>query len=267
MPLGQLFAKRLGSAAAPLDDGAWLPAPQTHPVPADDGPASDLAVQARLRREREVREARGEDDATVCLGPEPYGQGTVAAWSLPFLVGGAALAAAGIWNLSGGFHVGWLIGALIGSFATLVAGHALLGLTNPRLSLRCDRATFAPGEPAVIRWRFSRPPRRARGLSIGLFGEERATYRQGTNDTTATDTFFEAVLVDLPAAAGPPPVEGSFGLTLPADAMHSFESRNNAIAWGLVARAPVAFWPDAVRTVPLRVWSGPEPAPSVEERA
>lgn len=228
----------------------------------------DLAVEARLRRERD-RE-RGRSGAHVreplCLGPQPMSRGKRLFWTLPFLVGGALLVAGSVVGTIASPGLFDLVIGAIGLVMTAISTYVFLGAFNPQLALVCDRATFAPGEPATIRWRFSTPPRRARSLTISLQAFERATYRQGTSDTTATETVFEEVRVDVEAGPAGPPTEGSFELGLPADAMHSFESENNEFEWRLRAVANVPRWPDIRRDAPVRVWAGPAPEPAREQR-
>ena len=260
MPLGKLLSAMGGSRTVPLDDGSWLPPPASHPVPVDDGPAYDLAVQARLRRERAASGA----ETLLCLGPEPMSPGKKAFWSFVFLLLGLGLLAAAGFGLLRGWGVLLLVCGFLGLVISTAAGYFFLASFNPTLSLRCERDRFAPGEPATVRWRFSRPPRRARALEVRLVCTENATYRRGTSDTTDHEAVFDEARVEQAAGPAGPSVEGAFELNLPADAMHSFEAADNSVAWTLRARAAVSLWPDVTRVVTLRVWSGPEPKPAEE---
>ena len=289
--LGSLF----GSKEVGLDDAEWLPAAVSHAPPMWEASGFDLAVQARMRRER-TRAARAGEVPELALGPEPMSLPARRLWSLLFLVVGLVFLASSASGLLGLVHfdlgVLLVVAVVIGLVVTPIAGHRFLASFNPTLQLLADRDSFAPGDAVEVAWAFSRPPRRARGLEVVLRGEERATYRQGTSDTTATETFFEETVHEEAAGAGAGAgggdgdgdgdgagagsanangggvaARGRFTLRIPADAMHSFESANNAVAWTLRARAPVPRWPDITRTVPLRVWSGPAPTPAREEVA
>jgi hypothetical protein len=108
-----------------------------------------------------------------------------------------------------------------------------------------------PGGAVDLSWRFLGAAQRLGRVRISLQGVEQATYRVGTDTRTATETFHDQVLADVPAptcSAG-----GSLLLRIPADAMHSFESSNNKIVWQLAVHGEIARWPDADETFPLAV--------------
>ncbi len=270
MALSFSLPNLFGRGDVPLDDAQWLPAAESHAPAGPDASGFDLAVQARMRRERAQAERAGETPR-LALGATPMGVGTRRLWSLFFLGVGLAFLSSAVLGLLGiiGFELGVLlvVALVIGAVITPIAAHRFLASFNPTLTLLADRDSFPPGEAVEIGWAFSRAPRSATNLNVVLQGEERATYRQGTSDTTATETFFEETLHEEVAGAGGLPLRGTFTLRIPEDANHSFASANNAIAWSLRAEAPVPRWPDISRTVPLRVWLGPEPTPAREEVA
>lgn len=244
-----------------MDAAQWLPPEETHEPPGEGAAGFDLAVQARLRRERAGRAP------SLALGAAPMSVGARRLWSSGFLLAGLTLLGVAAGNLLGGFAMAWCVVLTLGLAVTLIAGHRFLASFNPTLSLLAERATFAPGDAVEVRWAFSRPIRAATGLKVMLRGEERATYRQGTSDTTARETFFEETVHEVDAGPAGVPAGGVFTVRVPDDAMHSFVGDNNAIEWTLRAVAPLPRWPDVGRTVILRVWCGPEPAPAQEEAA
>jgi hypothetical protein len=135
---------------------------------------------------------------------------------------------------------------LVGAFA-----YALLALRNPRPELVLGASALHPGAAIDLSWRFVGAAQRLGRVRISLQGIEHATYRVGTDTRTATETFHDQVLADVPApacAAG-----GSLRVRIPADAMHSFESSNNKITWQLAVHGAIARWPDADETFPLAV--------------
>ena len=268
MALSFSLPNLFGRGEVPLDDAEWLPAAESHEPAGPDASGFDLAVQARMRRERAAAERAGEAPK-LALGAAPMGVAARRLWSLAFLAVGGLFLSSSVLGLLGviGFELGvlLLVALVVGLVVTPFAAHRFLASFNPTLSLLADRDSFAPGDAVEVGWVFSRPVRRATGLTVTLQGEERATYRQGTSDTTASETFFEETVHEADAGSTGVPARGTLTVRIPRDAMHSFEADNNVIAWSLRAVAPLPWWPDITRTVPLRVWSGPEPTPAAEE--
>jgi hypothetical protein len=139
---------------------------------------------------------------------------------------------------------------LVGAFV-----YALLALRNPRPQLVLGARALHPGAAIELSWRFVGAAQRLGRVRISLQGMEHATYRVGTDTRTATETFHDEVLADVPAPACA--LGGSLRLAIPADAMHSFASSNNKITWQLAVHGAIARWPDADETFPLAVLPGP----------
>jgi hypothetical protein len=140
---------------------------------------------------------------------------------------------------------------LVGIGLCLGIPYALMALRNPRPKLVASAATTRPGERTELRWEFSGAARRLARLRVVLQGREQATYQVGTDTRTATETFLEQVLVDVPAPACQLP--GQATLAVPAGAMHSFESSHNKVVWQLELVGEIARWPDVKETYPLVV--------------
>lgn len=94
-----------------------------------------------------------------------------------------------------------------------------------------------------------------RTIDMGLELEETASFRQGT------DTRTQRLVVRRHPVGGwrrvQPVPGGSFearvAFTVPADAMHSFSSENNAVQWRIVVRAHPERWPEFTRVFPVVV--------------
>jgi hypothetical protein len=117
-----------------------------------------------------------------------------------------------------------------------------LSLYNPRPEL-----TITPGRPALggrldLDWRLVGRAHVLRDLKIVLEAREEATYRQGTRTSTDRKVFLrlDAVTVSNVAVMR----EGRAGITLPADSMPTFKSRNNRIIWSLVVTGDIPRWPN-----------------------
>ena len=94
-----------------------------------------------------------------------------------------------------------------------------------------------------------------RSIDLGLEMEETATFRQGT-DTRTQRIVVRRVPVSGWQLVQPVPggiFEARVPLTIPADAMHSFSSENNAVQWRIVVRAQPDRWPEFIRVFPVVV--------------
>ncbi|MHC4886361.1 MAG: hypothetical protein ACYTGH_14885, partial [Planctomycetota bacterium] len=80
-------------------------------------------------------------------------------------------------------------------------------------------------------------------------GEESATYTQGTNTRTDTETFLELPLHESPSIQPGGDAEG----LLPLDTMHSFEAENNKIEWSIQVTGEIPWWPDIDESFPVTV--------------
>ncbi len=137
---------------------------------------------------------------------------------------------------------------LIGVLLLISVPYQFLASFNPRPVLRIDRR-LEPGSDATVNWHFKGRAGRVGRLRLTLLGEEKATYRQGTDTRTDTETFHQELLVDSDLVAQ----RGSAPLPIPEDTMHSFEAPNNEIVWTLVLHGSIRMWPDVNDRFPLVV--------------
>jgi hypothetical protein len=93
-------------------------------------------------------------------------------------------------------------------------------------------------------------------LEVWLVCEEAATYRQGTDTRTERRAVFEEPLARHERVLIAPPelFQETLRLHIPREAMHSFCSDHNEVAWKLVVRGEVAGWPPLERAFPLVVY-------------
>ena len=126
----------------------------------------------------------------------------------------------------------------------LLAGvpYQFLALFNPRPRLELIPGRVVLGGSNELRWSFRGNAGRIRRLKIALEGTEAATYRQGTDTRTDTETFATLEMVNESQAVGIP--QGAAAITIPADTMHSFRAPSNRIVWKLKLHGEIARWPD-----------------------
>lgn len=123
---------------------------------------------------------------------------------------------------------------LVGLVLLWLVAYPFRSLFHPRPVVTLDPPVLAPGAEATVHWSFRGRTGRLRHLILTLEAREEATYQQGSDSWTETETFFERVLADTDAAT-----RGSARLAVPRNAMHSFHSNSNKIAWCLKLRATV----------------------------
>ncbi|MCA9494524.1 MAG: DUF3592 domain-containing protein [Myxococcales bacterium] len=130
-----------------------------------------------------------------------------------------------------------LIGIGVGLAVPYQVGRAL----NPKVELVIAPGALAPGVAFDLLWRMEGRSARVRRLVVKLIGKETATYKRGTNTSTAEHVFYEKVLADV---TGAEVASGMAAAELPAGTVPSFKSNNNAISWALVVEGEIAWWPD-----------------------
>lgn len=140
---------------------------------------------------------------------------------------------------------------LIGLGLLAVSGYLFLAIFNPRPELTLSRGRSPLGSLCEVRWQFRGSIRSVRNFKLVLKGEEKATYRRGTDTHTDTSTFFEHLFYE----AGHPVhiATGHAECEVPADSMHSFSADHNQINWSLEVAADIPFWPDISLSFPLEV--------------
>lgn len=97
-------------------------------------------------------------------------------------------------------------------------------------------------------------------LSVSLVCDEVATYHWGTDTRTDRQEVWRTSVIDQGRSridwGRPLEIEGS--VTVPTDAMHSFQSPHNAIQWKIVVEGEASRWPSYCRSFPVVVYP-PEP--------
>jgi hypothetical protein len=145
---------------------------------------------------------------------------------------------------------------LIGIFLILAAVHGFLALFNPYPVARIRPARIPLGGSADLRWEFKRFPGRIRELRILLIATEhiRTTSednRRSRKPAMSSKAVFEreiSRLIDpLQIAAG------QIRLSMPAEAMHSFDGGNCRLVWTVSFRGDIRFWPDLKDDLPVVV--------------
>jgi hypothetical protein len=120
--------------------------------------------------------------------------------------------------------------------------YQILALFNPRYTLILQPGQLTPGTAGVVGWQVGGKASRIQHLSMTLTGQEKATYRVGTDTRTAENTFFEMELVDSRDFSEI--TTGQIGFAIPSETMHSFEADNNKIIWSIYIHAEIVRWPD-----------------------
>jgi hypothetical protein len=102
-------------------------------------------------------------------------------------------------------------------------------------------------------------------VTVRLVCEERATYQRGTDTTTEKRKVLEEILAEQSLLQLNPlePLELRSHTRIPVNAMHSFKSKNNEIAWFIQVNCDIPRWPDSETRYPLIVaprWGNPDTA-------
>jgi hypothetical protein len=118
-------------------------------------------------------------------------------------------------------------GALVGSVRLELSAHPLVA--GRRYELLVQQAGLV----------------RLRRVSITLKCMEWATYTAGTSTTTVSHTAHEQELAYAPTSAGDEGGGLRCTFEVPAEAMHSFEAKNNKILWRVVVRGRMGVLPSS----------------------
>jgi hypothetical protein len=161
------------------------------------------------------------------------------------------------WRGGGGF--GWLFGVpfiaigLLLFVGSLWRTFAAVRVAPPKISM--SKTRLRPGESFNVAYvqRF-RLPTVLQDCRIELVFRESATYTQGTDTRTDThelvEGFFDGPVGQFEAGAE---VRRDGTLQIPADAMHTFEARNNKLQWFVRVHVDIQEWPDMVEMFDLTV--------------
>lgn len=119
--------------------------------------------------------------------------------------------------------------------------HSVLGLFNPKVTLRLAPGTPALGGRIALEWELDGRFDRLRGLEIFLEGREEAKYRRGTSTYTDRKTFLK---LPVHSTTGGVLATGQGSATLPLRSMPTFDSGNNKIIWAVHVKGEIPRWPD-----------------------
>jgi len=147
---------------------------------------------------------------------------------------------------------GWAIFTLgLGLAMAVLTIYLLIKLFNPRsiLSISADRAR--PGESVEIHWRFTGRAGMIRRLRLCVEGREEATYARGATTVTDREVFRTITLVNTTRRQEIRHGKASF--TIPADAIPSFDSGHNRIAWAVRITGTIPRFPDVDEDVEFAV--------------
>ena len=142
------------------------------------------------------------------------------------------------------------MGLLWSGIALDMAGDAF----NARPILKAPRQPIRVGQSSRFTLELRGGKTRIEMLVVTLEGREEATYSQGTDTTTETQTFYFEMLCQTDQTQTPARFEVCIAPTL----MHSLETPHNKIIWTLRLRASVARWRDIedewiLRVEPMRI--------------
>ncbi|MFQ5612976.1 MAG: DUF3592 domain-containing protein, partial [Anaerolineae bacterium] len=144
--------------------------------------------------------------------------------------------------------------ALVGlAVIFLVVRQILVVLTAGETTVELSEEPLNPGQTVQLHVA-QRGSMEIQQLQVKLICREKVTYRRGTNvyhdEKSVIDTLlFEQTNFSVHRSS---PWQQSLSLTVPADAMHSFKSRNNEITWQAVVKVKVAQAPDFEMAFPFR---------------
>lgn len=120
--------------------------------------------------------------------------------------------------------------------------HQWMLFLSPYPELTISSGTIVPGSQLSLHWQMSRPVK-FRSLRIEAKAQERATFSQGTSSITDRHDIWQQTLVAIDHADGSVP-RGTASLTIPPQAMHSFQSDHNQIVWLFCVHVEIPWWPN-----------------------
>lgn len=148
---------------------------------------------------------------------------------------------------------------LVGLGLIVAVVYCIMALFNPKPDMVLSPGYLPLGGNAVITWSFRGNVSRIRQLKISLVGEEKATYRRGTDTVTDTSVFHRVVLVETTVAGEIAMGEVSF--LIPEFSAPSFDAPNNKIRWYIQIEGDIPRWPDVGQDFTLTVAPLPSEQP------
>jgi len=214
-----------------------------------------LLLLRKGRRARKVSRAPGLPAVDEAAGPLRLEPGAVRAKKLGaflfFCLFWNGIVSVFVWQVVQGFrhgHPPWFLTVflvpfvLVGLVLVGVVIHSLLALANPRITVTVLASRLRLGDSVRIAWSASGRVERLRRLRMVLEGQEKATYRRGTDVHTDTRTFRTIPIAELHESSGMR--NGEAEIAIPADTMHTFKGQSNQILWHLKLEGDIPRWPD-----------------------
>lgn len=143
---------------------------------------------------------------------------------------------------------------LIGAGLILHVPYRLLAIFSPIYDVNWGDDDLSPGDRVRVSWKRVGGGGRPRRFTIWMVGQEEATYRRGTNTSTAKSVFHEVKLFETEKPQMMP--AGVCDLVIPADAVPSFSGEHNKIRWFLRLKADVPWRPDVNDEHELEIGNG-----------
>lgn len=150
-----------------------------------------------------------------------------------------------------GFGLFLLPFIFVGLLLILGVIRSVLSLVNPRITIALSSGAVPLGETIDVAWEVAGGWSRLNKLSIYIVGQEWARYVQGT-DTRTDQSPFACIEVVSTANFDEIPF-GTCSVTIPDQAMHTFEQPNNKIQWMVRVHGHIAWWPNVEEDFPFRV--------------
>ena len=127
----------------------------------------------------------------------------------------------------------------------------VLNLFNPRIRVVLGQRSIHLGDDLKAEWQFDGRSERVRRLTFTLQGEERATYRRGTDTRTDTHVFVRLIVLETEDASAIS--AGSVHVQIPKATMHSFRASNNEVSWKLKVQGEIPRFPDIAEEFQLDI--------------
>jgi len=145
---------------------------------------------------------------------------------------------------------------LIGLALILAACHQLLSLFNPYLIARIRPGRIPLGSSADLNWTFKGLPGRIGELKVVLTATEpiRSTSDDGDRKRQMSPSSKPVFECELACLTDPQQIaSGQIRLSIPASAMHSFDSGNCRLTWAVSFRGDIRIWPNLKDDLPIVV--------------
>ncbi|MCC5789317.1 MAG: DUF3592 domain-containing protein [Opitutales bacterium] len=154
---------------------------------------------------------------------------------------------------SGEMHYGMVLFLLpfigIGLVMIGMTIYQFMALFNPKVKLWISPGRARPGQTFTVGWNFEGPVGRLEDFRLSLQGKERATYRQGTRTYTDEHLFHDHLIMETTDRMDIS--SGSTEVTLPVEAIHSFNTVNNKIIWHFKLQGHIRRWPNLTCDYPF----------------